>query len=179
MDLALYVCPCCNRVTGSPEPCAKFRQSRERRGRLAWWIALLALASGCAHPNMARAYRVRFEAIKTSAIIYERGEHADRQCRKHIRKWEKATGKVHVLDNGEPAKPGQGYRGCKVEPVFSGGYKHIITSLETIDNFCHELCHALGAPNAICEKIHFDGRYYPGRTIVVEDPLEYVSEVGQ
>lgn len=137
-------------------------------------LGILFFSVGCA--SAPRVYRVRMHAIKTDILAYESAEQASRQCRKHIQRWENKTGRVHVLDNGEPAKMGQEYRGCKVPPIpakppLEGEhYQRIITSIETIDNLCHELCHALKAPDRICEQIHFDGRYYPGRTINVEDP---------
>lgn len=128
---------------------------------LAWIMAM----AGCAAP---RAYRVRFKSLKTSIIVYETQAQVSRQCEKHIRRWEIATGKTATLDSGAPRAVAQEYRGCMVPAKHPGGYKHILTSLETIDNGFHELCHALGAATQACDEIHFDGRNYPGRTIEIE-----------
>mgnify|MGYP001611475611 CR=1 FL=1 len=125
-------------------------------------IAAIYLAA-CASP--VKTYRVRFPAINTDLIVYETEAQVSRQCSKHIRKWERATGLKHKLDDGRESTERTVYRGCTVPPLHEGLNQHILTSLETVDNFAHELCHALGADPSICDSIRFDGKSYPGKTV--------------
>lgn len=156
---------------------------------LGFAAGLIVLAfSGCGP----KAYRVRSLTARTSVLVYERASDADKRCAFHIAQWEKQTGRRQMLDDGTPRSDDQHYRGCLVPPLHRAGdpcgpgadpeckmqrdgYWRIISSLETVDNLVHEFCHRLmaylraegdqRADDKTCDAIHFDGRYYPGRTV--------------
>lgn len=142
-----------------------------RFGRVLLLVLLGCLLFGSACAPALRTHRVRFEALKLDVIVYETEAQASRQCKKHIAKWERATGLTHRLDNGTMASPRQEYRGCHVAPLHAGLNSHILTSAESVDNLCHELCHALGAKREVCESIHFN-KLPPGRTVTVPGTTE-------
>ena len=132
-------------------------------------MLLLFILSGCATP---RAYRVRMDAIRTSAIIFEREEHASWLCIRRMLQQARQTGRPARQDSGALIDEHSRVRGCLLVPRREGAYWRIISSLETIDNFIHELCHRFSKDRTLCDGIHLDRGEKPGRTIRVPLDIE-------
>ena len=129
-------------------------------------LAFGLLAAGCAHqpPVM-----VRLDAIQTSVVVYQTHSEVSAWCDKFLGDWEKKTGRIAMADDGVTPSRYANSRGCAIPPRTKYAYWMILSSMETIDNVLHELCHRFTRDNSKCDGIHFDGRDIPSNGIIIED----------